>query len=69
MIGEKDWKGCGRKRSWSNRDTIPAFGWRALRKPRTAFKVAGILAEIRTEHIPNTDLERYHYINSVRCVV
>jgi hypothetical protein len=43
---------------------IPAFTWRAWGEPQeTSVKVPSFPAEIRTEPLPNTDLERYRYIS------
>lgn len=40
-----NWKGLGRKRSWPNGGTLPAFAWKDRIKPR---KVSVRIAEIRT---------------------
>jgi hypothetical protein len=38
------------------------------KKQRTAVSIACVLAEIRTEYLPNTNLDRYHYANPLSCV-
>jgi hypothetical protein len=43
-----NWKGFGRKRSWLNQGTIPAFAWREWVRPRNPLRVADVSAEIRT---------------------
>jgi hypothetical protein len=42
--------------------TILAFDWWDLRKPRKLREV-GITVEIPTQHLLNTSLERYSYVN------
>jgi hypothetical protein len=43
-------------RSWPKRGAIPAFTWRDRGKPReTAVGIAGIPADIQTEHLQNTE--------------
>jgi hypothetical protein len=46
-----NWKGFGRKRSWPNRDTIPAFAWNNREKGLKTedFRCP---AEARNEHLP-----------------
>jgi hypothetical protein len=54
------WKGYGRKRPWSNRGTIPESTWRDWGIPRRVrTRKAGVPAEIRTEHLPDTSVEGY----------
>jgi hypothetical protein len=48
-----------------NQGTIPAFTWRDYEKPHKPVKIAGVLAEISTEHILNTSLKYYHYTNQL----
>jgi hypothetical protein len=50
----------GRKRQWPKRGKIPTFEWRDWGKS------AVTPAEIRTMHIPNISLHRYHYTNQFR---
>jgi hypothetical protein len=41
-----------------------AFVWRGRGKPRkTSVSIASVPAEIRTEHLSNTNRQRYHSIN------
>jgi hypothetical protein len=58
-----DWNGLGRERPCPNLHTIPASVWRDWRKP--SFKVTDGPAEIRTEHLPNRNLQRYRYTNAL----
>jgi hypothetical protein len=46
-------------RPWPNRNTIPALTWTYRGKLRRAsIRTASVSAEIRTEHLPNTSLDR-----------
>jgi hypothetical protein len=59
-----NWKGFGRKRSCRSGRITSAFAWSGSERPQTtSFRVACVLSEIRTEHLPNTSLERYRYAN------
>jgi hypothetical protein len=59
-----NWKGFGRKRSWSIRDIIPAFAWRNPGKSRnTSVRIACILVENRNEPLPNITVELRVQIN------
>jgi hypothetical protein len=50
------WKGFGRKRLWYNPGTITAFSWWDRRKTRKSpVRIVGVLAEIRTENLSNTN--------------
>jgi hypothetical protein len=42
----------GRKRSWPNRGTVPVFAWGTEENQKT-LRIAGVLAEIRTENLSN----------------
>jgi hypothetical protein len=54
--------GSGRKRYLPNSSTIPECFWRGWGKQwNISLRVDGVLASIRTEHFPNTNLERYSY--------
>jgi hypothetical protein len=50
-----------RKRSWPISGTIPVFVRMDWEPRKTSVKIAGVAAEIRTEHLPNISLERYPY--------
>jgi hypothetical protein len=51
-----------KKRPWTNLCTVSVFAWRDRGKsPEFSVRVAGVSAEIRNEHFPNTSLERYIY--------
>jgi hypothetical protein len=51
-----NWKGFGRKRSRPNADAMSEC-LEGLRKTTKMFvMIAGVLAEIRMEHLPNTSL-------------
>lgn len=51
-----------RKQSWSIWDSILAFVWRVWGNPQKPLvKTASVLAEIRTDHLWNTGLERLCY--------
>jgi hypothetical protein len=59
-----NWKGCGRKWKWPNRFNIPTFSRNDLGKQlKVSVRIAGVLAEIRTEHLPKTNLQRHHCTN------
>ena len=45
-----NWKGFGRSRSWGNGGTIPALH-------RKHVRITGVPAEIRTGHVPNTNMK------------
>jgi hypothetical protein len=63
MVGLIKWNGFGRKRSWLTRDIIPEHACRDSGKPR---KASVMIAEIGTEHLPNTSLGFYRYANPLR---
>jgi hypothetical protein len=49
------WKGFGRKRSWLNRGTIPAFAWRATGKPREiSVRILDVQDVVRNQNLLNT---------------
>jgi hypothetical protein len=54
-----NWKAFGRKRSCPNRGTtIPTLKDRKFTK---TLRIVGVPAEIRIEHLPNTNLELCRY--------
>jgi hypothetical protein len=58
----------GRNRSWHIRGTTQEFAWRYWAEGlRTSAERGGTLSEMRIEHLPNTNLERYRYRNHQRC--
>jgi hypothetical protein len=66
-----NWKGFGRKRPCPNWGTSHAFSWKDWgnhKKKKTSFRVAGVWTGIRTEYLPNTNLECYHDALSSLCV-
>jgi hypothetical protein len=59
-ITDKRW--FGRKSSWPTRNILQLFSWSNRVKQRErSISMADVPAEIRTEHIPNTSLERYFW--------
>jgi hypothetical protein len=58
VVNDEWWKVFGRKRSWSNRDTVAEFAWR--------YGEDGVHAEIRTDSLPNTRLGRYRYTRTIQ---
>jgi hypothetical protein len=49
-----------RKLSSFNRGTVPDFAWKGgVKQRKFSVSKAGVPAEIRTEHLPNTNLERH----------
>jgi hypothetical protein len=47
-------KGLGRKQSWPNWGSIPAFAWKGYRKPQNiSVRTAEVEAMIQTEHLLN----------------
>jgi hypothetical protein len=55
-----NWEGFGRKQSWPNAGTIPAFSWRDQGKTlKASVMVASAPAEVLLVHRPNSSLERY----------
>jgi hypothetical protein len=58
------------ERSWPNPSTIPEFCLQELMKPpKTSVRISGVLTAIRTEHLPKTNAERYHYANPFGLVI
>jgi hypothetical protein len=51
-------KGFGRKRSWTNRGTIPLLYWRGT---KTTKNLRIVDVPIRTEHLPNMSQDYYRY--------
>jgi hypothetical protein len=48
-------------------DTAPPFAWKDWGKPRrNLLRIAGVPAEIRTQHLRNASLERYRCLLPVR---
>lgn len=62
MIGwVMNWKGCDRKKSWTNRGTIPGFAWMHWGKSnKTTMKISAVPVEISCQRIPNTSPDRSH---------
>jgi hypothetical protein len=59
-----DFKIFGKKRARRNRGISPAFSWRDWEQlRRISGSRAGISAEIRIGHIPNTSQDSYRYAN------
>jgi hypothetical protein len=57
-----NWEGFGRKRSWPNWGTIPAFAWRETHKK--ILTLDGRCRDvIRTEHHLHTSSEPYRWTN------
>jgi hypothetical protein len=58
-----------RKQPWPNLGTIPTYTWRNWGKSlQFSVNIAGVAAEIRTQHLPNTCLESYRYANPL-CIL
>jgi hypothetical protein len=59
-------KGFERNRSWPNLGIVPTFVWTNWGNPQNVpVKVASTLAEIRTQHFPNTHLDFCRYTNTL----
>jgi hypothetical protein len=56
-----NWKGFERERSWPNPRTNQEFACGTKEDNENPVRIAGISAEIRTEHLLNRSVERYHY--------
>jgi hypothetical protein len=57
-------QGSGRKFSQHNRRTVLALASRYWRKPQEpSVRTSCVPVDIRTEHLPNTSPEHYHYSN------
>jgi hypothetical protein len=51
-----NWKGSGRKQSYLVWGIIPAFTWKHEEKQHiTSDRIVGVLAEILTGHLPDTN--------------
>jgi hypothetical protein len=57
-----NWKGCGRKLSQPKR-TQNYPGWTQKYHTSTSVRIASVRVDIRTDDLPNTSHERYHYAN------
>jgi hypothetical protein len=57
-------EGLGRKRSLSDRRTALSFAWRDKGR-LLKLRIAGVPAEIRTEHVTNASADRYRYTNQL----
>jgi hypothetical protein len=57
-----NWKGFGKKWSWSNRVVSRDLSGRTEENHRT-FRIACVSAEIQTEHLQDTSQERYVWTN------
>lgn len=63
------WKGCGRKLSWPNRDTVVILDWSGREGSRNFWvSISGVLDKVRTEHFPITSLKRYCNI-AAQCII
>jgi hypothetical protein len=60
-----NWKGFGRKLSWSEMLSQYFPGGSEENHLKTSVRIAGVLAETQTERLPNTGAECYHYTNSL----
>jgi hypothetical protein len=49
-----NWKGYGRKWSFSDRGTVATYAWRDRVKPRN---ISARITEITTEHLPDVSVE------------
>jgi hypothetical protein len=62
------WTVFGRKPSWPNTATIPVLSWWTRKNHgKISATIAGVLAGIRTEYLPNKSLERYRYTSQLGC--
>jgi hypothetical protein len=58
----KEWKRFGRKQFLPNQGIAPTLASRDWKRPwKFSDKIAGVLAEIWTKHLPHTKIESYHY--------
>jgi hypothetical protein len=58
-------KGSGRKRQWSSQGTLPEFSLEWLMNITSNLRITGVLAKVRTKHLPDTSLELHHHANTV----
>jgi hypothetical protein len=57
-----NFKGFAWKRFWRPRGTILKLAWRDWeRRPKTSVRIAGVPAELRVKHRPNTSVGDYHF--------
>jgi hypothetical protein len=62
MDDELKW-GCRNKQPQSVLRTIPHFTGGTEENHKNSVRIGCILAEVQTEHLPNTSLESYRYDN------
>jgi hypothetical protein len=68
MVGHMNYEleNIRRRRSWPNNSSYPRICMKGLRKTKRHLRIADVSAEIRSEHHPNTNLERYLHTNLFR---
>jgi hypothetical protein len=64
-----NWKEIIKKRSWPNRGTVAEFCLKELSRIMKNLSIAGVRAEIRSKHFPNTSLEHYIYTSLLDSLV